>query len=310
VKILFITNTRIGDAILSSGVLRHLVDRHPDARFTIVCGRLPETLFAAVPRLDRVVVLRKRRFDLHWWELWREVKDERWDIVVDLRRSFLSYFLRARRRCVIGAADDSVHRVVHQSSVLRLDTPAAPHVYIAVKNEDSARILIPDGAPVLAVAPVAAAVEKTWPAENFAALADLLSRGACAGWRFAFFGGPGDDVKASALIAAWPNALHIFGDPDLLTVAAALKRCAGFVGNDSGLGHLAAAVGLPTLALFGPTDPSRYAPWGSSARVLRAANRNIADITVDEVAATVVKMLTVAPWHSSAHMQSLGRSSE
>ncbi len=280
-NILFITNTRIGDAILSSGVLRHLVDTHPGARFTIVCGRLPQTLFAATPRLERIIPLKKRRFDLHWWNLWREVRGTRWDMVVDLRRSFVSYFLRARARHVIGPADDSVHRVHHLSSVLKLGRPAPPHIYVAPHHEEMARRLIPHGSPVLAVAPVAAAPQKTWPAERFAELLRELASGPCAGWRIALFGGPGDDAKANALIAVFPDALSVFGEPDLLVVAAALKQCGAFIGNDSGLGHLAAAMGLPALALFGPSDPIRYAPYG--ARYLQAPEGDIARLDVAEV---------------------------
>jgi len=282
---LFITNTRIGDAILSSGVLHYLVETYPDARFTVVCGRLPQTLFAAVPRLARVIVLKKRRFDLHWFDLWRDLKGTRWDVVVDLRRSFISFFLNAGARYVIGPANDAVHRVQHLSSVLRLDRAAAPHVFVAARHEEAARSLIPAGPPVLALAPIAAAEEKTWPADRFAALAAELRTGPCAGWRIALFGGPGDDVKAAPLIAALPDALKIFGEADLLTVAAALRNCAAFIGNDSGLAHLAAAVGLPTLAVFGPSDPIRYAPFGDKARFLQAPNRDITGLSVMDVAA-------------------------
>ena len=281
-NILFITNTRIGDAILSSGVLRHLVETYPSARFTVVCGQLPQSLFAATPRLARVIVLRKRRLDLHWWDLWREVKGTDWDVIVDLRRSFVSYFLRARSRHVIGRANDKVHRVVHLSSVLKLASPAAPYIYVAPGHDDAARRLIPTGAPVLALAPVAAAPQKTWPAESFAVLARNLLAGPCAGWRLALFGGPGDDTKLAPITDAFPAALRIFGEPDLLTVAAALKCCTAFIGNDSGLGHLAAAVGLPTLALFGPSDPVRYAPFG--AHYLQATDDDIMRLDVAQVA--------------------------
>lgn len=287
-NILFITNTRIGDAILSSGVLRHLVDTYPDARFTVVCGRLPQTLFAATPRLARVIPLKKRRFDLHWWDLWREVRGVSWDMIVDLRRSFISYFLKARTRYVIGPADDSVHRVQHLSSVLKLARPAAPHIYVSPGHEEAARRLVPPGSPVLAIAPVAAAAQKTWPPERFAELVRALSAGPCAGWRIALFGGPGDDRHAEVLIAACPDALKVFGEPDLLTVAAALKSCSAFIGNDSGLSHLAAAMGLPTLALFGPSDPVRYAPFG--AHYLQAPDRDIARLDVAQVAGAARRM--------------------
>ena len=64
-------------------------------------------------------------------------------------------------------------------------------------------------------------------------------------------------------------------------VHAALARCAAFIGNDSGLGHLAAAAGIPALALFGPTDPARYAPWGGE--TIRAPDGDLHNLSVDAV---------------------------
>jgi ADP-heptose:LPS heptosyltransferase len=149
--------------------------------------------------------------------------------------------------------------------------------------------LIPRGSPVLAIAPIAAASQKTWPPERFAELIQTLRSGPCAGWRVALFGGPGDDAKAQALIAALPDALKVFGEPDLLAVAASLKCCDAFIGNDSGLSHLASAIGLPTLALFGPSDPIRYAPFG--AHYLQAPDRDIARLDVAEVADAARRLL-------------------
>src|SRR5437868_5041793 len=81
VRILFITATRIGDAVLSTGVLRYLVDTYPAARFTIACGPLAASLFAGVPRLDDIIVLDKRPMLGHWLALWRRTCGTRWDVV-------------------------------------------------------------------------------------------------------------------------------------------------------------------------------------------------------------------------------------
>ena len=67
--ILFITGTRIGDAVLSSGLLKRLHDEIPNARFTIVAGPVAAPLFAEVPNLERVIVLTKAANDAHWFKL-------------------------------------------------------------------------------------------------------------------------------------------------------------------------------------------------------------------------------------------------
>ncbi len=285
-KILFITHTRIGDAVLSSGVLRHLVENRPEARFTIVCGPLAAPLFAAVPRLDRIIVLVKQPFDSHWFKLWREVRQCRWDLVVDLRRSLVSYFIPAAARRILGPADDSIHRVRYLSSVLGLTAPADPFLYCTPGHHAAARVLIPDGAPVLAVSPVAATGPKTWPADRFAAVinAALAPGGPCAGWRVALFGSPADQIAVAPLISRLSQPpLLVFNESDLLTVHAALARCGRFLGNDSGLAHLAAAGGVPALALFGPTDPVRYAPWGVHCRTVRAPDGVITNLDAETV---------------------------
>ncbi len=279
-KVLFITHTRIGDAVLSSGILHHLVERYPDAHFTIVCGPLAASLFASTPRLERIIPFEKRPFDAHWFALWRQLRGTTWDIIVDLRRSLISYIVPVRNRYVVGPIAAGVHHVRHLSELLRLSDVASPFLATDARHQIAGATLIPDGAPVLAIAPVAATKPKTWAPERFAALVAALTAddGVCAGWRVALFGGPGDDVAAAPLLAALPHALKIFGEADLLTVHAALARCRAFIGNDSGLVHLAASTGIPALSIFGPMDPARYGPWGGRAVV--APDRDIANLEV------------------------------
>jgi heptosyltransferase III len=75
--------------------------------------------------------------------------------------------------------------------------------------------------------------------------------------------------QAAPVLDALPAArrIDLVGRVDLLTASAVLRRAALFVGNDSGLMHLAAASGTPTLGLFGPSPAARYAPWGPRAAI-------------------------------------------
>jgi len=96
VRILFISSTRIGDAVLSTGLLDHLARKHPDARFTIVCGRVAEGVFRRMPPLERLIAVEKRRYSLHWLEIWGALAFTRWDLVVDLRASAIAWLLWTR----------------------------------------------------------------------------------------------------------------------------------------------------------------------------------------------------------------------
>ncbi len=265
-KILFVTATRIGDAVLSTGVLGHLVDRHPGARVTIAVGPAAAPLFEAVPGLERIVVLAKRRWSLHWLALYRDVAIARWDLVVDLRGSALPYLLWARQRRVMAKGDAGEHRVRQLARLFALDPPPAPRLWTAPRHEQAAAELVPPGGPVLVIGPAANWRGKQWRAERFAELALRLTGPATplSGARVAVLAAAHERAQVAPVLAALPAArrIDLVGRTDLLTAAALLRRAALFVGNDTGIMHIAAATGTPTLGLFGPSRPEQYAPWG------------------------------------------------
>ncbi|MDB5456619.1 MAG: ADP-heptose--LPS heptosyltransferase [Caulobacter sp.] len=278
--ILFITATRIGDAVLSSGLIKKLADEIPGARFTIVAGPLAAPLFAHTPGLERVIVMEKGRGKGHWFKLWRQVRDRKWGLVVDLRGSGIAHFLRRERRAVYRRAlgGEPVHKVVEAARVLKLDEPPAPFLYITPEVEALADQMLglkpgEDLGPILAVGPAANWVGKVWPIERYGqTVAQLLDpRGPLAGGRLLILGGPEDVRMVDELRGAAPKGrcIDLTGKIDLLTAHACLKRARLFIGNDSGLMHIAAAAGTPTIGLFGPSDERRYGPWGPNTRVVR-----------------------------------------
>ena len=273
-RILFITSTRVGDAILSTGLLDHLIGHHPGACVTVACGPAAAPLFEAVPGLERIIVLRKMVCSLHWPQLWAATSGRVWDALVDLRGSPMSYILAARRRWRIRRAQPSDHRVQQLARVLGLaGDPPSPRLWIDGAHENEARRLIPDGPPVLAVGPTANWRAKTWPAENFARLIGRLTSrsGILPGGRIAIFGRDDERPSALALIESIPEdrRIDLVGRIGLPAIYACFRRSAFYVGNDSGLMHLAAASGVPTLGLFGPSPAFRYAPWGPLCAVAR-----------------------------------------
>lgn len=274
-RILFISSNRLGDAVLSTGVLARLLDDYPGARVTVVCGPVPAGLFAAVPGLERVIELPKRKHSLHWWKMWRACVLTLWDVVVDLRNAPLSYLLPAKRQIHLGRAGKlDVHRVPAMASLLGLqDNPPAPTLWTAREHDTQAALLVPDGTPVLALGPTANWHGKTWPPERFADLARRLTGddGILPGARIAVIAHSSEAALAQPVIDALPpdRVINLVGDTPLLTVYACLKRADFYVGNDSGLMHMAAASGTPTLGLFGPSREEHYAPWGEKCRALR-----------------------------------------
>ena len=271
-KILFVTATRIGDAVLSTGLLGHLVERYDAARLTIAAGPVAAPLFKAVPGLERLIVVTKQPYRRHWATLYRRVATTRWDLAVDLRGSALPYFLWARARRVMGKGDAGEHRVRQLARLFALDPPPAPRLWLAPEHEAQAASLVPPGGPVLAIGPAANWRGKEWRGERFAELARLLTApgGIVPQGRVAVLAAAHERAQAAPLLAALPPArcIDLVGRVDLLTAAAVLRRAALFIGNDTGLMHMAAAVGTPTLGLFGPSPVAQYAPWGDHAAVV------------------------------------------
>jgi len=273
--ILFVTATRIGDAVLSTGLLSHVVECFPGARLVIAAGPVAAPLFEAVPGLDEVLVLTKRRWGLHWLPLYARAAARRWDLVVDLRGSALAWMVRAGERRVMAKGDPREHRVRQLGRLFGLDPPPSPRLWTAPRHEDAADRLLPPGPPVLAIGPAANWRGKQWRAECFADLAQRLTAagGPLPGARIAVLAAAHEEAQAAPLLRATApgGVVDLVGRTDLLTAAAVLRRASLFIGNDTGLMHIAAAVGTPTLGLFGPSPVEQYAPWGTSTAVVRTA---------------------------------------
>ena len=252
-RILFVSSNRIGDAVITTGVLDHLIRRHPDCHITIACGPAAEGVFSRMPNRERTIVFAKQPRDVHWLKLWRQVAFTRWDLVVDMRGSLLAYLVPAARRAVRRR---SPGRMFEQYAAM-LGIAPAPLPVVWTDNADRARAaaLLPAGRPIVGFGPTANWAPKIWPAERFAALFQKLTDDNLPGAVPAIFAGPGEAERdlAAPLFRALPGAVDLCGRLTLPEAAACIQRCAVYVGNDSGLMHLAAASGTPTVGLCGTT---------------------------------------------------------
>ena len=164
------------------------------------------------------------------------------------------------------------HVVDHLLSPLRQwDLPVcnrAPHIELRPGDYGYADALA--AAPEVVIHLGSGSPAKCWPVANFRVLAIALQQ---RGWQTALLCGPVERERQLA-VGDLP-ALH---PPNLRALAGLLAKSALFIGNDSGPGHIAAAVGTPTLTLFGPTDPRLWAPRGNRSQVLQAPGADIAAI--------------------------------
>jgi len=195
--------------------------------------------------------------------------------VVDLRGSGLSRFISTKRRAIWKkASGPPAHKVLEAARILKIeDEPAPPYIFTSPETEARADELTAGFGPILALAPAANWLGKTWPLERFSRVAMRLldPEGPMKGGRLMVVGGPEDSKLARELkdVVMRNQFINLTEDTDLLTAHACLKRARLFIGNDSGTMHLAAAAGCPTVGLFGPSDEQLYGPWGEHVRVAR-----------------------------------------
>lgn len=142
-----------------------------------------------------------------------------------------------------------------------------------------------DSSNLIAIFPGSGSPKKNWPAERFAALARMLAERASV----AIIPGP---AEASVQISLRDCRVCVLTDLELGTVAGIAQLASAFVGNDSGMSHLAAAVGTPGVVIFGPTDPERWRPIG---RVTVLQRESLDSIEPAEVAAAVERIRCESP---------------
>lgn len=309
-KILFISATNLGDAILTTGALDHLLRLHPDAEVTVACGPLVTGIFSAIPNVVNVISMKKERFGGHWRLLARAVTLHKWDIVVDMRNSPLSRVLHTKKRYIWSRQSKSMHKVEQVARVVKASPPPAPRFWFDEASLAKAASLIPEGIPVLAIAPAARWPGKTWPGENFAELALKLTapEGPLPGARIAVFAAPGEEAVARPVLNALPEdrRIDVIAKTTPLEAGACIARCVFYVGNDSGLTHAAAAAGTPTLGLFGLGYPVLYRPWGPKAAFVSTPETaeellaSIPDKDTSKVHDSLMRSLTVDAAYAAA----------
>ncbi|WP_028465295.1 glycosyltransferase family 9 protein [Nisaea denitrificans] len=270
-SILFITSTRIGDAILSTGILAWLHEQYPEDGITIACGGPASKVFGEVPNLEALHIIKKQPNHGHWWKLWRAMAPRKWRVVVDLRRSAMPWLLLAGKRYSVPKDRTGRHRVELNASMFGLPS-LAPKIWTAPEHRETAEKLLAGAKNPIALAVGANWAGKTWPADRFAALAERIRQMQAFGpeTEIVLVGGADEREAGATLLEnqSGGRVIDAFG-LDILSTCEVLKKCRLMVANDSAMMHLAAASGIPTIGLFGPTKDQHYRPWGENGFVVR-----------------------------------------
>jgi len=275
-RLLFVTLSNIGDLVMTTPALRALNEAYPDALIDIVADPRSSELLTRCPFRGDLFHRVKREGRTGLLRLVRSLRRRRYDAIVDLRTDFLPWLLRgARRSARWQAPPHGPHAVEQHFAVAQRVLPAPraiPDTRIWTTADDDARAAalldrVP-GPRRLVLAPGANWPGKRWPVEHYAALAQALREEFDS---LVLLGSAADVADAGGRLdgLALPT-LDLMGRTSLIEATAVMRQATLFVGNDSGLGHLASAAGIPSVTVFGPGRPERYRPWGSRASLLLA----------------------------------------
>ena len=189
---------------------------------------------------------------------------------------------------------------------LYLDDEAAARLRPSEKHQAAADVILQTlggddlFAPLLAIHPGSGGERKNWPPERWEALGRwIFSLPDAVRPRVLLVGGESDVKTLGALQTAWEAELRggvrliVAANQPLPELAALLARCRLFVGHDSGISHLAAAVGVPCVLLFGPTDPDIWAPPQPEVIVLRSPDETLPGLPLETVRAAVAYALEI-----------------
>lgn len=274
-RILVVSMSNLGDAILTYPALTDLWETFPGAECDVLAAPRTRALFEAEPRVARVWVRQKRSLVSRAGVLARLLR-RRYTHVADFRNSLIPFLFPGARRTPIfhRSGGDPRHRVaVHRELVRHLGAvPSSRPCRLPFGPEEVRQVagwLSGSGLNVVVV-PGARSHLKRWRAAGFAAVADRLTeeRGA----RVLLVGAPQERPIAEEVERNMRcPAVNLVGRTNLRQLAALLDRAALVLTNDNACLHAAAVTGVPTVAVFGPTDERKYGPRGVPHAVVRRA---------------------------------------
>jgi lipopolysaccharide heptosyltransferase II len=289
-KLLVIKLRAVGDVLLATAVLPNLRAAFPDATIDFLVERSCRDVVEGNDAIDNVIVFSKT--GMNGARMLLALRRARYDMVIDLfgnpRSALMTFASGARYRVgydfrgrsyayniLVKPRGAEVHNVEFNLDALRRIgvpvTTTAPHFPLAGADREFARReaekLGLTGRLAIGFNPGTNRAAERWPSERFAELGTILAARFNA--RICVFWGPGEKPLADGIAAAIGDAAAVAPPTSLKRLGAMFERCSLVVSNDTGPMHIASALGVPTVGIFGPVNPLLQGPWGEKARYAR-----------------------------------------
>jgi len=294
-KILLLELGWIGDAVVTLPATKALRQAFPDAKFVRICTRVAKPILTRCPYVDEILIYEREGKHKGLWGRWRFLKEIRRldpDIFInlhvpDINRNFgiysrdnlFSFLTGAKTRIAYFSPGTGIfltHGIKAENKhldkyivdlindlVSQLGAKLNRELELWVNNRDREEAQtfleknhIEETDSLVAVHPGAKRPSRRWPKERFAELTRWLSKE----FRVVITGGKDELPLAMYIKETAPAAIVASGALSLMGTAALLERCRLFITNDTGIMHMAFALKVPTIALFGPGRPKRWVP--------------------------------------------------
>lgn len=292
----------IGDFVRCHSVVRLLKAQAPDRPVDIVSSTLCASLADYMPGVRRAIVadLPRRKLGIALQvDLARRLRESGYGQALVMSRKWkaaLAPFLAGIPlrtgfwgEARIGLLNDlrpgekTLPRMIDQMGALALPKGATlppdwplPELKVPAQEVQAwraARGLADEARPIITLSPGAVGAGKAWPPEHYAVLAKALVQDGASVW---VLGGPGEATIAKQIVSAGGPRVRDLTGNDLRNAVLALAAADLSVTNDSGLMHVAAAIGTPTVAIFGPTSPWHWKPLNPVSAVLEPPGDELA----------------------------------
>jgi len=295
-KILVIKPSSLGDVVHSLPFLYALRDRFPFATIDWVIARGLESLLEGNPMVNKLWVINKDEWKKigcikgtlsEIGHLVKGLREEDYDIVIDLQGLMRSGtiakatgapirvgFSEAREGSTLfythkvsGGTDiHAVDRYLKVAEALGCDTGSPNFPMPLIRESEKILKLRSELGDYAVIVPGARWETKKWPTSQFAVLASMLPV------RSVIVGGPADRALSQMIQEkSSGNALSMAGETDIMDLIWLIRGAKFVITNDSGPMHIAAACGIPVIAIFGPTDPTRTGPYGRNNIIVRSS---------------------------------------
>lgn len=292
-RVLLIKPSAIGDVVHTLPILNLLRKRWPEAHIAWLLTPACAGLLEGHPLLNEVILFERRRFGRSWrhpssaaglWSFMKSLRRRRFDLVIDLqgllRSGWMSWQTRSPIRIGFAGAREfaplfythrvdvgdgeqhAVDRYLKLAAALGCEGPVEFPFHVTDADREGAAALLNGDERYAVLIPGTNWQTKRWPVENYAALVRPLRDRF--GLATVVAGSPDESALADQV-----GGINVAGETSLRQLVALLQRADLVVANDSGPMHIAAALGMPLVTPFGPTNPVRTGPYRRQDSVLR-----------------------------------------